>query len=418
MHVDNEHSVVGAAIAAAAASALQEANDGGLTNERHGRIWARQWLLQRERYTHMHLVRDLQENNPKDFHNYLRMSEESFNLLHQRVAPYITRKNTVMRAAVPSADRLSVTLRFLATGRSLTDLQYASAISLSLLSTLIPETCQAIIDSLRDFMPFPKKREWLDIAQDFNTMWQFPNCGGAIDGKHIRITQPHNSGSYFHNYKGFFSIILLALANANYEFIMVDVGLNGRISDGGALEHTQFGKRLSQFKLGLPDNTATYGNMNFVFLADEAFPLRKNLLRPYPQISLTPQRRVFNYRLSRARRVVESAFGILATRFRIFHTAINLKINSIDRVVLACCILHNFLRKREGLNYIPPGYADTINPSTGECVAGEWRAHDPHLLSLNTHISSGRMHNDVIANRENYCNFLNGPGAVAWQPST
>ncbi|KAM4052977.1 putative nuclease HARBI1 isoform 2-T2 [Anomaloglossus baeobatrachus] len=380
-------------------------------NQRRRRMWSRERLLRRPNLTHMQPVRELQERNPQDFRDHLRMSEASFTFLLNRVRPYIQRKNTVMRAAIPVEERLGVTLRFLATGRSLSDLRQSAALSRSLLSMLIPETCQAIIHSLRDFMPFPKSAvEWSQIADDFASHWQFPNCGGALDGKHIRITQPPNSGSYFYNYKGYFSIILMALVNANYEFITVDVGMNGRVSDGGLLEHTVFGQRLARSELPLPPNSVNCGNMNFVFVGDEAFPLQTHLLRPYPQSSLTPSRRVYNYRLSRARRVVENAFGIMSSRFRVFSKPINLKLASIDSVVLACCVLHNFLRKRDAETYMPPGYVDTDESGNGDVVPGAWREQDPKLASLNPHSPSDRSPHDALSNRERYCSYFNGPG--------
>ncbi|KAM4016591.1 uncharacterized protein ACNLHF_002859 isoform 1-T3 [Anomaloglossus baeobatrachus] len=383
-------------------------------SKRKRRMWTREWLQKRYKYSHMQLLRELQENNPQDFHNFLRMSEESFSLLLERVTPIIQRKNTAMRAAIPADERLAVTLRFLATGRSLQDLHFSSAISRSLLSVLIPETCRAIFHSLRNYIEFPKTvEEWQKIATDFEHLWQFPNCGGALDGKHVRITQPLNSGSYFYNYKGYFSINLMALVNANYEFIAVDVGMNGRVSDGGVLEHTGFGERLQNGELHLPPNSDTTANLNFVFVGDEAFPLHPNLMKPFPQKSLTAERQRFNYRLSRARRVVENAFGIMANRFRVFHTPINLSLPSIDAVVLACCALHNFLRRRDAITYCPTGFVDS-DDLNGEVVLGEWHSEDPAIAGLQP-LAPGRNTDDAKACREKYCQYFNGPGAITWQ---
>jgi hypothetical protein len=88
------------------------------------------------------------------------------------------------------------------------------------------------------------------------------------------------------------------------------------------------------------------GPLPYVFVGDEAFPLVENLLRPYPgrKGNLPHDEKVFNYRLSRARRIVENAFGILANRWRIYHRKIFLSSKTATKVVLATCVLHNFLQ--------------------------------------------------------------------------
>lgn len=73
------------------------------------------------------------------------------------------------------------------------------------------------------------KQEWKQVSDGFDQLWKFKNCLGAIDGKHIIIKKPSNSGSYFYNYKGTFSLVLFAVVNANYEFIYVHMGTNGRL---------------------------------------------------------------------------------------------------------------------------------------------------------------------------------------------
>ena len=75
------------------------------------------------------------------------------------------------------------------------------------------------------------------IAEKTKERWQFPNCIGAIDGKHIAIRHPKSSGSEFYNYKGFFSIVLMAIVDYDYEFLFCDVGCQGRISNGGVFRN-------------------------------------------------------------------------------------------------------------------------------------------------------------------------------------
>lgn len=96
-------------------------------------------------------------------------------------------------------------------------------------------------------LQFPSTcEEWIEIAKEFGDKHQFWNVLEAIDGKHIAIKKPANSGSIYYNFKGFYSIVLLALVNAKKEFIMVDVGMNGRISDGGVFYYSTFGALLQQ----------------------------------------------------------------------------------------------------------------------------------------------------------------------------
>jgi hypothetical protein len=135
----------------------------------------------------------------------------------------------------------------------------------------------------------------------------------------------------------------MVLVNTNYEFTHVDVGKNVRISDGGVLEHTTFYQQLVQGLLNLPDNEDTVENLNYIFVGDEAFPFHVHVLKPLSQICLNHHRRLYNYRISRARNIAENTFGLIASRFRILHTSIGIGVDKIIYVVLAICALHNYL---------------------------------------------------------------------------
>ena len=119
----------------------------------------------------------------------------------------------------------------------------------------------------------------------------------------------------------------MALVDADYKFRYIDVGCNGRISDGGVFRNCSLNKYLETDKLNLPKPRALPGRdteVPFVIVADEAFQLRENLMKPYPARALNDETRIYNYRLSRARRIVENAFGILSSRFGIFQKPIPL----------------------------------------------------------------------------------------------
>lgn len=198
-------------------------------------------------------------------------------------------------------------------------------------------------------MPKPTKDDWKKIAKQFWDVWNFPNCLGALDGKHVVITAPANSGSQFYNYKKTFSIVLLALVDAQYNFIAVDIGSYGKNSDGGIFAHSNLGKSIENGTLNIPPPTQLPGTnfeAPYVIVGDEAFPLKTNLMRPYPsgQQRHDVQKKIFNYRLSRARRCSENAFGILGQKFQLFNRRLKSAPQYADKLVLTTCILHNFIR--------------------------------------------------------------------------
>ncbi|XP_063798971.1 uncharacterized protein LOC134966287 [Pseudophryne corroboree] len=245
--------------------------------------------------------------------------------------------------------------------------------------------------------------EWQAIAEDFERRWNYPNCGGAIDGKHVRISKPTNSGSDYYNYKGYFSIVLMAVVNANCEFNFLDVGKNGHCSDGGSLKNMRFYDRLTTNSIHLPPVEQTKSGLGFVFVF---FALHKHIMKPNPQRVLNHDRRIFNYRLSRDHRVVENAFGILRNRFRIFHKPINMRLDKIDCVVTACCILHNMLRRKamRQMPLLPAGPEDPNQPVVTAAIS-----------SLGPPAATIRGTARAKEVREKYNAFFNGEGAVAWQ---
>lgn len=201
----------------------------------------------------------------------------------------------------------------------------------------------------------------------------------------------------------------MAIATANYDFIMCDVGTNGRVSDGGVIRNTTFHKKLLADDLKIPK--VAERSLPYVFIADEAFTLRCDLLKPFSQRELNYERRIFNYRLSRARRIIENVFGILVTRFRIFHTDINLKVETIETIVLCCCILHNFLRIKRTCHYMPPEVTDNEDFANGKVIHG--LTSEGFLDNLQR--TSGNISTDAKDVRQQFLEYFNGDGAVDWQ---
>ena len=118
---------------------------------------------------------------------------------------------------------------------------------------IILDVCIAIRDVLAPiYMPVPSEDRWKSIADQFYKRWNFPNCIGAIDGKRVMIQCPFDSKSLFYKYKSYFSIVLLAVASADYRFVMVDVEACGSSNDSDVLNHTTFFEQLRNKNLDVP----------------------------------------------------------------------------------------------------------------------------------------------------------------------
>ena len=202
----------------------------------------------------------------------------------------------------------------------------------------------------------------MSVAREFQEKWQFPNAVGAIDGKHIVIIPPPNSGSNYYNYKHTNSIVLLTIAGPNYECLFVDVGTNGRMNDSGIWNKSSLRGAIENREIELPDPRALPNCLEkipFVILGDDAFALKNYMMKPFLQRNLTIEKRIYNYRHSRARRISENMFGILANRWRVFHTTMHLSPELAISVTLSALILHNYLLKSPSKNtYCTPGLID------------------------------------------------------------
>ena len=131
---------------------------------------------------------------------------------------------------------------------------------------------------------------------------EFSHALGTIDGKHVRIQKPTNGDSFYYNYKHTHSIILMAIAGPEYECLYADVGSNGRGNDSGIWNKTSSPQGIQDGSFKLPkDKKLPNGEITpYVFLGDDAFALKKFMMKPFPQQVLTGEKRTYNYRHSRA----------------------------------------------------------------------------------------------------------------------
>ena len=125
--------------------------------EKKKRRWMKEWLKRRNEYTHENILKDLRLSEPSDFQNFLRLDTTSFDELLKVITPRIEKRNTTIRDAIPPGQRLSITLRYLATGNTFEDLKFTSAVSPLSIGVIVMETCTALIHSLKDYIQVRKR---------------------------------------------------------------------------------------------------------------------------------------------------------------------------------------------------------------------------------------------------------------------
>lgn len=392
-----------------------------LLQQRPKRVWTRDWIKRRpEHGLFDRLLLELRREDPTSFCNFMRMSPAMFDEIVQRLTPTLEKIRTHLREPLEPALKVAITLRHLASGARYRDMQYAWRVPPCSISNVVREVCTALIEEYADeLFKLPQtEEEWHQIINDWFERWNFPNVIGAIDGKHVACKCPKKSGSEFYNYKGFFSIILLAAVTSDYRFLWIDVSGKGSTSDAHIYNQSHFKQMLEDNSLpGLPNPQPLPGDTEdvpYFLVGDDAFGLRTFLMKPFGQRDLTRQQRIYNYRLSRARRVVENSFGILANRFQVMLSTMLHDVTTVRLIVKTCCLLHNLMRSRYPVmqNRLVDRYT-----RQGTLIPGSWRQGRD---LVDTQQYRGRARNRDYRNAKaqrnllaEWCNSV--AGSVSWQ---
>ena len=227
-------------------------------NRKPRSCWFKQWLsvesrLQYGHYTQL-LNAELRCRDVGAYINYLRIAPALFDEILQRILPIIEKQRTRFREPICPGLQLALVLRHLATGDKYPSLSYAFRCSRSSICRIVPTVCKAIVAAYKDeVMACPVSiEEWKTISDLFEKQWNVPHALGALDGKHVSIKMPAKSGSLYHNYKGFFSIPLLALVDAEYTFIWIEISGMGHMSDAQIFKDTELFDCLEDGTLGIP----------------------------------------------------------------------------------------------------------------------------------------------------------------------
>ncbi|KAL8567704.1 hypothetical protein ACOMHN_009012 [Nucella lapillus] len=345
---------------------------------RRRRWWVRPWIGRRPEYGQYNvLMWELEHEDVQSFKNFLRFDPEQFQNILARVGPALTKRRTNYREPLEPGLKLALVLPHFASGDNYKSLMYGFRVSKSSNVKMVPDVAEAIIEEYGDEL-----------------------C-------------PRRGGSVYYNYKGYHSIILFAAADAYYKFTWVDVGANGSASDCQVFNSSELKEAIEDDTISFPDPDPLPGDnvdMPYFLAGDNAFPLRTWLMKPFSRRELDNDERIFNYRLSRGRRVIENAFGILANRFRVLLTTMRQSRGTVTKIVLACVCLHNLLRSGE---HGPPPSVD-LEDEQHNVIPGQWRG-EAQMDDLEA-VTGNRT--TKVAKRQRLSlkhYFMSDAGAIEWQ---
>ena len=162
------------------------------------------WIKRRnQRGAFSNIVHELRMEDTASFKEMLRMDYDTFLNLLAAIEPFISPQESYHGVpTIKANERLTLTLRFLATGETFRSLGFQFRISRSAISYIVISVCEALINHLGNlYLKTPSINEgWMPVAREFQEKWQFPNAVGATDGKHTVIIPSPNSGSNYYNY--------------------------------------------------------------------------------------------------------------------------------------------------------------------------------------------------------------------------
>lgn len=315
---------------------------------------------------------DMIWNNYSDarFKKTFRVSRATFQFILQRIR-HVLDRDTVTEEPISAECRLAICLYRLARGDYYYTIAEMTGLGVSTVCTIVNEVTRAIVNNLWDEcvgQQLPKREEhFKEKILDMEEHWQFCCCWSAIDGCHLPIKCPPGSfaAKEYHNFKNFYSIVLIAMVDANYRFVWGSCGFPGNSHDAIIFQSTQLYSVIKEFNF-IPQISKEVNGVQvpLIVLGDSAFPLLPWLMKPYTNAAPTPKQYYFNYRLSRARMVTEGAFGRLKGRWRILLRKCESKTSELTVAALACMVLHNICIDRE--NTLPRKLDLTIDPTSNK----------------------------------------------------
>ncbi|XP_037817797.1 protein ANTAGONIST OF LIKE HETEROCHROMATIN PROTEIN 1-like [Lucilia sericata] len=320
----------------------------------------------------------------KVFGNIKLMSQEQF-FVHTRMTKTmfdwllsIAKSSLIKKAQrVFAQERLAITLNYLAYGTPLQSLAYKHKLGKSTIREVVLSTCTVLWNLLSPiYLCEPTTSQYADIADEFKSKWNVPNCVGAIDGKHV--SHRHR---IMNKDKNNIDMLIMGACDAKYKFTAVSVESFNNQSEEELLKLSPFGSALLSENLPLPASKPlfpTSASFPHYFIANTSLSLRKNIMRPYEETYLEAEKHIFNYKITTACSAIENTFGVLTARWRVLSTTIEFLQENCKTIILACIVLHNYIMTNdEDQLYCPANFVDR-KEDDGTVIPGEWRNELKH----------------------------------------
>ena len=281
------------------------------------------------------------------FKKTLRVSRATFLFILSRVG-HLLQRHTVTEEPISPEERLGICLYRLGRGDYYYTIAEMTGRGVSTVSSIVQEVSQVLVEhlwqeSISSHMP-QSPEEFEKKILDMEEFWQFPCCWAAIDGCHIPLKCPPGgleACKEYHNFKNFYSIVLMGIVDSHYRFVWGSCGFPGNSHDAIIFKSTDLWNSIQDGLL--PNVSKAVGEVNVppLIVGDSAFPLCTWLMKPYTNAVLSPQQRYYNYRLSRARMVTEGAYGQLKGRWRVLLRKNESSKQHVRTTTLVCMVLHN-----------------------------------------------------------------------------
>ena len=279
------------------------------------------------------------------------------------------KQQTRFRVPVSVVERVGLALWWLATGNSYRSCGLQFGLGKSTAKIICSEFEQAIFDLKDRFIKFPLTiEENREKMEEFEEMYGIPQIVGAIDGCHIEINAPSQNHEDYFNRKQHHSVNLQAIVDANLKFIHATVGYPGSIHDARVLMLSGlYDFAENEEILSGPVRNISGTDVGPLLAGDSAYPLTTCLMKPFPDRGrLTPKQRKFNVKFSALRCVVERAFGMLKSRWRIILKTIEQKTTALKKTVIAACVLLNICIERGDLHNADDSDSDCSSDDDSE----------------------------------------------------